>query len=202
MTSFVSASGSPRRKELLRGLIRSFTVHPADIHELTEHSFPSAIPLINASAKAGAVAALYPDAVVMGADTVIEMDDLIIGKPASLEDAATMLMRFSGRTHHVVTAVCLMSIQLRLNCLFCEHTEVKFRTLDPETIGNYLEKVHVLDKAGAYAIQEYGDMLVERITGPMDNVIGLPVEKLRQALYACGLASLILKQAPPSEAGS
>lgn len=193
---FILASGSPRRKDILRDLGIDFTVCPAGIDEIMESILPERVPVINAVAKAEHVAVRYPADIVMGADTVIEFAGQVIGKPADKDDARRMLLSLSGQTHAVVTAVCLVCADLHLRCVFCETTAVTFRALSPAVVDEYLDKVNVLDKAGAYAIQEYGDMLVEQIAGPLDNVVGLPATKLKDALYCCGLASLMLNDAP------
>ncbi len=193
---FILASGSPRRKAILRELGICFIVKPADIEEITTGISPSHTPVINAIAKAKSVSAEFPDDLVMGADTVIEFKDTIIGKPETPEHARKILKMFSGQTHHVVTAVCLKCVSKGIMNVFCEDTAVTFHTLSDEDITTYLEKVDVMDKAGAYAIQECGEMLIETISGSRDNVIGLPGKRFQEALQACGFASLILKPAP------
>ncbi len=193
---FILASSSPRRKAILRELGIDFIVKPADIEEITTGIYPSHIPVINAIAKANAISAELPKDLVMGADTVIEFKHAVIGKPETPEHARNILKMFSGHTHHVVTAVCLKCASEGIMNVFCEDTAVTFHKLSDEEITAYLDKVDVMDKAGAYAIQEYGDMLIEKISGSRNNVIGLPGERLLEALQACGLASLILKPAP------
>lgn len=193
---FILASGSPRRKTILRELGIDFIIHPADIDEITSGVYPTHIPVINAIEKAKAVSSRFPEDIVMGADTVIEFDNMIIGKPESPEHATEILSMFSGHTHHVVTAVCLKCASKGILNVFCEDTAVTFKDLSAKDIAAYFERVHVMDKAGAYAIQEHGEMLIESISGSRDNVIGLPGERLLEALHACGLESLILNPAP------
>jgi septum formation protein len=93
-----------------------------------------------------------------------------------------MLEKLQGRTHHVVTAVCLLRLRSHRQKVFAESSAVTFRPLDPQTIRRYLDQVSPLDKAGAYAIQERGDLIVERVSGSYTNVVGLPLEKLREEL--------------------
>jgi septum formation protein len=137
---------------------------------------------INAYRKARAVAKKFPDAIVLGADTLVYLDTNLFGKPASLEVAYQMLEQLQGRTHEVVTAICLINLRNHRQSIFTETTEVTFRPLDAVKIRRYLNKVNPLDKAGAYAIQEEGDWIVEKISGSYTNVVGLPVERLQTEL--------------------
>ena len=112
-----------------------------------------------------------------------------IGKPADLEDAKRILAKLSGRTHDVVTGVCVRCLENDLLVRFEEATHVTFRILTPEMIDAYVRTVDVLDKAGAYAIQEHGDDIIEGIEGSLTNVIGLPVERLKETVrYLLGLS--------------
>ena len=119
---------------------------------------------------------------VIGADTVIELGSEIIGKPRDPDDAFRILKRLSGKEHQVATGVCLLRLRDRVMIRFVEKTSVYFRDLPDETVRRYLTLVDVSDKAGAYAVQEHGEMLVERIEGSLDNVIGLPTERLAESL--------------------
>lgn len=178
----ILASASPRRKELLAKCNVEFTVETADVRELDSGDDLEELPGKNAMLKAAQTAEKFPDALVLGADTMIIFDGRAIGKPENPEDAANMLKNFSGRTHSVITGMALVS----KNRNICESwhciSEVLFRKLDAETIKEYLEKVYVLDKAGAYAIQEYGEMIVERFSGEIENITGLPLVKLQELL--------------------
>ena len=183
--SVILASASPRRAALLREAGPDFTsmrIMTADVKE-------GADPLENARLKAEAVAALEPRALVIGADTVIRFGNETIGKPADLDDARRILAKLSGRTHDVVTGVCVRCLENDLLVRFEEITRVTFRTLAPEAIDAYIAAVNVLDKAGAYAIQEHGEDIIEGIEGSLTNVIGLPVERLKETVrYLLGLA--------------
>ncbi len=181
----ILASASPRRAELLRQIGVDFAVVPSDIpeihhEELTAHE----VSQINAYRKARAVSKKHPDVTVLGADTLVYLETALLGKPGTLEEAYQMLERLQGRTHYVVTAICLIHLRERRQRVFAESTAVTFRPLGAVEIRRYLAKVNPLDKAGAYAIQEEGDLLVEKVTGSYTNVVGLPVERLREELAA------------------
>ena len=181
----ILASASPRRAELLRSAgITNFRVIPApDVEELDAKSiYLHSIALQNSEMKADAVARLYPDSVVIGADTVIEFKDSTIGKPRSAEHAVEILTSLSGQIHETVTGVSILSRKHKIRILFTDVSTVKFKSYGMDVIRDYMQKVHVLDKAGAYAIQEYGDMLVESVDGSISNIIGLPVERVVEAL--------------------
>ena len=180
---FILASASPRRSELLRQLGVEFRVVPSDAAELHHDQLTAQeVSQINAYRKARSVAKKFPDAVVLGADTLVYLDGVLFGKPATLEEAYGMLETLQGRTHQVVTAICLLNLRNRRQRLFAETTSVTFRSLDAVGIRRYLSRVNPLDKAGAYAIQEEGDLIVEGISGSYTNVVGLPLEKLREEL--------------------
>jgi septum formation protein len=180
LSRLILASASPRRSELLRGLGLRFAVVASDAGELeSEHLTARELSLVNAHRKARAVAKRYPDATVLGADTVVSTESRIYGKPRDREEAFGMLTALQGRTHQVITGVCLVHLREHRERLFAEITEVRFRGLDDAAIRRYLEQVNPLDKAGGYAIQEHGDWIIEEISGSFTNVIGLPIERLR-----------------------
>ena len=176
--SIILASASPRRAALLREAgpeFASMRIMPSDADE-------GADPLENARLKAESVAAANPQAIVIGADTVIRFGGETIGKPADLDDARAILAKLSGRTHDVVTGVCVRCLENDILVRFEEATHVTFRVLTPEAIEKYIKAVNVLDKAGAYAIQEHGDDIIQGIDGSLTNVIGLPVERLTETV--------------------
>ena len=179
----VLASASPRREELLRQMGLEFRVEPSAAVEVQREELTAQeISRINAYRKARAVAKKFPDALVLGADTVVCLGDALLGKPATLEEAYQMLERLQGRTHQVVTGICLLHLREHRQRVATESTAVTFRSLDAVKIQRYLLKVDPLDKAGAYAIQEERDLIIEKISGSYSNVVGLPVEKLRAEL--------------------
>jgi septum formation protein len=183
----ILASGSPRRLELLRGLGMEFEVVPSDAAEThTEQLTAWEISQLNAYRKARAVAKKCPDALVLGADTLVYLETKLFGKPANLEDAYRMLKQLQGRTHEVVTGVCLIHLRNHRQKIFAESTSVTFRRLDAKQIQDYLGRINPLDKAGAYAIQEHGERIVAQVSGSLSNVVGLPLERLRAELECWG----------------
>ena len=176
--SIVLASSSPRRRELLEraGVVFEVVASPAEeIHD--ESMVPEKLCEANAVLKAEAVAVTRPEDVVIGSDTLVFIDDKALGKPKDLEDARAMLRRLSGRTHRVCTGVCII-FPGGTRDVFHDLTEVIFKDLTDEVIDAYFEVANPLDKAGAYGIQERGDLLVAEIRGSFENVMGLPVEKV------------------------
>lgn len=178
----VLASASPRRRELLAaaGVVFEVMHSPAEeVHDATMN--PDVLCELNAALKAEAVARIRPDATVIGSDTLVFIDDMPLGKPLDLEEACGMLRRLSGRTHRVCTGVCIIHPGGGKN-VFHEITEVTFLALDDAAIDGYLSRVNPLDKAGAYGIQESGELIISGISGSFDNVMGLPVAMVIAAL--------------------
>lgn len=174
----VLASASPRRHELLEraGIPFEVVVSPAEeIHDATMD--PEALCELNATFKAEAVATTRPEATVVGADTLVFIDGEPLGKPAGIDEARGMLRRLAGRTHRVCTGVCVIFPD-RPARIFHDTTEVDFLPLDDEAIDAYFALVNPFDKAGAYGIQEHGEMIIAAIRGNFENVMGLPVDKL------------------------
>jgi septum formation protein len=173
--------------ELLKELVGEFRVVASDAFEL-RHDQLTARELARANAfrKAQSVAKGYPDAVILGADTLVSLEGELFGKPGDLDEARQMLERLQGAAHDVVTAVCLLQRRSRRQVLFAEMTEVRFKPLTTGQIDQYLTSINPLDKAGAYAIQEGGDKIVAEFSGSYSNVVGLPLERLRVELEAWG----------------
>jgi septum formation protein len=183
--SIVLASASPRRAELLRQLGVEFKVVSSEVKEIHhEQLTASEVSQINAYRKARSVAKKLPDMLVLGTDTLVYLDTRLYGKPATLEEAYAMLEDLQGRTHYVVTAMCLLHLREHRQRISTERTAVTFRSLDAPKIRRYLNRVNPLDKAGGYAIQEDGDLIIEKISGSYTNVVGLPVERLTAELEA------------------
>jgi septum formation protein len=184
----ILASASPRRRELLATLGLPFTVAVADV---TEHEEARTDPRImvahNAALKADWVAARNPEAVVLGADTTVFLEGHALNKPVDETDARAMLRRLAGRTHTVFTGLALRCVATGLKVDAGEASEVTFKAFDEETISAYLSRVHTLDKAGGYGIQEHGDLLVAGYTGSLSNIIGLPLDTTKQMLAGAGL---------------
>lgn len=183
MNRLVLASGSPRRKELLARLVPRFEIVVSDVDE---EALTVADPIATAEglaeAKARAVFALRPDALVIGADTVVFLGDEQLAKPRDADDAKRMLRALSGRTHTVATGVSLVSPQGATT--FHDKTEVTFRDLDDAEIDAYVATGEPMDKAGAYAIQGGGAAFVLHRQGSESNVVGLPLERLRERLLS------------------
>jgi septum formation protein len=179
----VLASASPRRRKLLLAAGLTCTVEPAQVDELDDAKVGLAgLVLANARAKALSVAGTRPGDIVVGADTLVWLDGRPLGKPMDTDSARRMLGELSGRVHEVATGVHLVRLEPRVQVEFHEVTRVRFRQLDAEIITEYLRRVDVRDKAGAYALQEHGEMLVESVEGSRSNVVGLPVERVTAAL--------------------
>ena len=179
----ILASASPRRAELLTQLGVRFRVvvsHAAEAHAGQFTAREQA--LVNAHRKARTVAKTLPDELVLAADTLVFQGTRLFGKPASRAEAEQMLRALQGASHQVVTAVCLVQLREHRERLFAEITDVRFRPLDDPAIGRYLDRIDPLDKAGAYAIQEHGDWIVEEVFGSFTNVVGLPLERVRAEL--------------------
>jgi septum formation protein len=187
-SSLILASRSPRRSELLRQCNVDFSVEISPAEELDSAPDITALPMLNAALKAAAVADRNPAKWVLGADTMIVFENSAIGKPADLAEAARFLRRFSGKSHQVITGMALICRQKQVEELWSETSVVSFKNLSDETIREYLEKVDVLDKAGAYAIQEHGESIVEKFSGEIENIVGLPLINLRKLLnkYSIG----------------
>ncbi len=181
----ILASASPRRAKLLKLVSVKFQVLPGDVPEVAhEHLSPLEVCQLNAHRKARAIAKKIPDALVIGADTLVFLDNEILGKPRNLTEARQMLTRLQGRHHQVVTGVCLMHLRTHRERIFAVSTDVLFHPLDARQIRDYLSVIQPLDKAGAYAIQDSGELIISEISGSYSNVVGLPVEQLRAELAA------------------
>lgn len=161
------------------------------VAEVNEHEHPDTDPRVmvthNSSLKADWVSARHPDAIVIGADTTVYADGKALNKPADLADARRMLRSLSGRVHTVFTGLAIRRLSTHLALNEGVATQVQFRVLSEATIEEYLSKVHVLDKAGAYAIQEHGELIVEGYVGSFTNIVGLPLETTKQILRDLGL---------------
>lgn len=181
----ILASASPRRQELLQQLVPDFEVVPSDAPEVHDDQLTAwEMAQINAYRKARTIAKKFPDCLVLGADTLVylDRDAKLFGKPVDRKDAARMLGELQGRVHAVITGVCLLHLRNHRQRIFAEWTDVRFHPLTPKQIEEYLALMNPLDKAGAYAIQEHGERIVAEISGSYSNVVGLPLERLREAL--------------------
>jgi len=181
--SLILASGSPRRKELLKGAGLEFEIIVSDVDEdIPVKGNPAAHAKHLAKIKAAAVSELYPESFVIGADTIVVVDGDILGKPASVKDAEKMLARLSGRAHIVHTGYCILCRNKGFKFSGVEETLVQFKNLSPEEICWYVKTGEPMDKAGAYAIQDKGAALVKSVVGSYTNVVGLPLCEVVEVL--------------------
>jgi len=179
----VLGSGSPRRARILEGLGLEFIVDPAGIPEdPLEGEDPSEHVLRLAEAKGRTVASRRDRGTVIAADTVVLIDDEVLGKPRDVEEAAVMLRRIRGRWHVVVSGVAVVRCSDGVAASGFERTRVLVRDLSDQEVADYVAGGEPLDKAGSYGIQECGAAVVERIEGCFYNVVGLPVTRLLHAL--------------------
>jgi septum formation protein len=184
----ILASASPRRAEILRDAGIAFNVLSSAVDET---GMPGEAPqdLVQrlAAAKADLVAArAIGPAIVIAADTIVALENLILGKPRTSEDARQMLERLSGRTHSVYTGVALIRLPDAERLEFTEVTHVHFKSLSAEEIANYLSSGESFDKAGAYAIQGRAGRFIPRIDGCYFNIVGLPLSRLCKELSELG----------------
>ncbi len=186
MTSFpkvVLASASPRRQELLKAAGFRFEVFPANVVEYEESSCdPCLLVKHNARLKAEDVAKKRPADLVLAADTTVAFENTVLNKPKDRDEAVHMLRMLSGKEHRVLTGVCLISLERKICKEWVSESSVRLLPLSDSQIKHYHEKVFPLDKAGAYAIQEYPEMIIESFKGLRSNVMGLPIEELLQVL--------------------
>ncbi|RBW71593.1 Maf family protein [Bacillus taeanensis] len=186
MNRLILASGSPRRKELLQNVFIPFEVSVSHIEEhISDLLPPSQIVEQLAHQKANAVYEQHRDCVVLGADTVVTLDENILGKPKNKEDVRQMLLMLSGRKHLVYTGVAIISREK--TCLFHGKTEVTFYDLTDEEIHAYISSGEPYDKAGGYGIQGLGAVLVQEIHGDYFNVVGLPLARTVRELKKFGI---------------
>ncbi len=177
----ILASASPRRKELLEKAGYSFEIIPADIDETIN---PLLTPYENVKQlglkKAMHNAKIYTDDINLGCDTIVVLDDVIYGKPKDELDAKRMLMTFSGKTHFVYSGVGIIYKGKTIN--FVVESKVTFKKLTEEMINDYISSKECFGKAGSYAIQGLGRNLVEKYSGELENIIGLPIKEVKEAL--------------------
>jgi septum formation protein len=183
MPSFVLASSSPRRAALLSDAGFEFEIAPPRIAERFDAAVTlRELTLWNAIRKGMSVAQTHPDAVILAADTLVALDNEIIGKPVDLNDATQMLRRLSGRTHEVCSAVLIYHQTSGRSAVYHDVSRVRFHRLNRAMIKKYIAKVDPLDKAGAYAAQGTGAEIIAKIDGSFTNVVGLPMEKTSDSL--------------------
>ena len=185
MKSIVLASASPRRKELLHQIGLEFICHPATGEEHASAVLPQEVVQELARQKAMEVSESYPDAIIIGADTVVSYDGRILGKPKDRAHAKQMITMLQGQTHQVYTGVCLVVMQeggMVDEIGFVQETSVEMYAMSPEEIDAYTASGEGDDKAGAYGIQGACAAYIKGISGDYYNVVGLPVGRLYQEI--------------------
>jgi septum formation protein len=187
----ILASSSPRRRYLLKQAGLKFSVIPSrfDENSVTLSSPESYVRLL-AEGKAKDISMQYPDNWIIGADTIVFIDNSILGKPGSRAEARTMLTRLSGKTHQVITGYCICCKAKDRFFSDSVKTDVHFKKLTEKEINWYINSGEPFDKAGAYAIQGIGTFLVKRINGSYTNVVGLPVCEVLEFLISAGIINL------------
>ncbi|WP_438984300.1 Maf family protein [Aequoribacter sp.] len=182
----ILASQSPRRRELLARIVMDFQVRPADVDESPlAHESPEQYVQRLAHEKATKVQELYAGSCIIAADTTVVLDDLMLQKPESEQEAFAMLSSLRGREHRVLTGLAVYTSMRR--ALKVVSTRVRFANVSDDLLKAYIATGEPSDKAGAYALQGVGDVLVESIEGSVSNVIGLPLQILSELLVASGV---------------
>lgn len=182
MKKVILASNSPRRREIL-GKFINFEAVTADVKEDNDfYKSPETLVMALAFEKANSVAVKHEDAIVIGADTVVEIEGEILGKPKSREDAKRMMEKLRGKSHKVITGFSIIDLSSDKKYMDYEVTEVVFKDLSDEEIEAYLNKAEYMDKAGAYGIQEEAALFVEKIEGDYLNIVGFPISKIYTVL--------------------
>ena len=181
---FILASKSPRRKEILEKINIEFKIVDSKIDEALVSTTlePSHYCMLLAKLKSSNVSLYYKDYTVIGADTIVVINDKILNKPNDKDEAKKMLLMLSGKTHQVITGVSLRNRNLNINRKFHQKTSVKFYDLHEKNIDFYIKNYSPLDKAGSYGIQDYGATFIEKINGSYENVMGFPIGKFFQIL--------------------
>jgi septum formation protein len=184
----ILASNSPRRKDLLRQIGIDFSIDPADVDErVLPNEVPEGYAVRVALDKARLAASRAVAGIVIAADTIVVVDDEILGKPVNASDAERMLRMLSGKVHRVITGLAVMDAATGMTLTRTSITHVWFRRLAPQEIASYIATGEPLDKSGAYGIQERGALLVDKIDGCYFNVVGLPLSLLGELLRGFGI---------------
>ena len=179
----ILASASPRRKEILQNTKLNFDIQKSDIEEvILENESPEDMVVRLAYEKAYDVAQKNKDKLVIGADTIVALDNEVLGKPKDKEEAYQMIKKLSNKTHKVITGISLINISHGMVVNDYVVSLVTFKDLSEDSIKDYINTNESLDKAGAYGIQGYGALLVKNIQGDYFNIVGLPISRLSDLL--------------------
>ena len=182
----ILASQSPRRIELLKTVIENFQVIPSKIDEICDTDLsPEENAILLGRKKATSVAKLHPHHLIIGADTLVVLENKIIGKPTDTENARQILRQLSGQEHKVITGVTVVHSKIFSAASI---SRVRIKTLTSNEINSYVKSEEPMDKAGAYAIQGKGSFLVESYDGPYSNIVGLPINLLKNLLQKLNLS--------------
>lgn len=185
----ILASASPRRRDLMTEAGYDFEIMASNVDEVhDEQASLHELTMENAAAKARHIARQHPDRLVIGADTLVAIDDCALTKPVDMNEARAMLRRLAGRTHEVCTSVALVCEAGAVQSEFEVVTRVTFLPLNEAEREEYLHLINPLDKAGGYAAQEHGDRIIAGVEGSWTNVVGLPMEALAAALAMLGIS--------------
>ena len=177
----ILASASPRRKTILSQVDLDFTIEPSNINEdFSIELLPKAFCEHWAREKANDIAKSHSDKLIIGADTIVKIDDKILGKPKNYKESFAMLKSLSGKTHQVLTGVSLIHLDSRIDFTFNESTDVSFCILTDEEINKYIDEYKPYDKAGSYGIQDGFSVYVEKINGCFYNVMGFPISRFHK----------------------
>lgn len=185
----ILASSSPRRRELLEKIGLKFTIDTSGIvnETIPVGIKPDKIVENLALKKALAVSQKYQDGFIIGSDTIVVLDDIILGKPKNDEDAFNMLMKLQGRNHHVYSGIAIVNVSTGEQQVTHDITEVEFRTINEDEAIRYINTNEPKGKAGSYAIQGLGAVFIKGIYGDYYNVVGLPLFKLAEILHNYGV---------------
>ena len=189
----ILASASPRRKTILSQVGLDFTIEPSKINEdFSIDLLPKAFCEHWAREKANDIAKNHSDKLIIGADTIVIIDDKIIGKPKNYKESFAMLKSLSGKTHQVLTGVSFIHLDFEIDFTFNEATDVSFCLLTDEEINKYIDKYRPYDKAGSYGIQDGFSVYVEKINGCFYNVMGFPISKFYKFYKAIAKGDLLI----------
>ena len=189
----ILASASPRRKAILSQVDLNFTIEPSKINENSSiELLPKAFCQYWAREKANDVAKSHSDKLIIGADTIVIIDDEILGKPKNYKESFAMLKSLSGKTHQVLTGVSLIHLDLGIDFTFNDSTDVSFCYITDEEIDKYIDKYKPYDKAGSYGIQDGFSVYVEKINGCFYNVMGFPISRFHKFYKAIAKGVLLI----------
>ena len=189
----ILASASPRRKTILSQVGLDFTIEPSRINEdFSIDLLPKAFCEYWAREKANDIAKSHSDKLIIGADTIVIIDDKILGKPKSYNESFAMLKSLSGKTHQVLTGVSFIHLDFEIDFTFNEATDVSFCLLTDEEIKKYIDKYKPYDKAGSYGIQDGFSVYVEKINGCFYNVMGFPISRFHKFYKAIEKGDLLI----------